>query len=92
MLTRSLALQYSKDNIRVNCICPGVTDTPLTADFAARNRDTLEVHLTKGLQVIPMGRRAAPEEIAQAALFLVSDAASYMTGAIICVDGGLSAA
>jgi len=92
MLTRCLALQYSKDNIRVNCICPGVTDTPLTADFAARNRDPLDVHLNKGLQVIPMGRRAVPEEIAQAALFLVSDAASYMTGAIVCVDGGLSAA
>ena len=92
MLTKCLALQVSKDNIRVNCICAGVTETPLSPAFAARNLDALDVHIKKGLQTIPMGRIAEPEEIAQAALFLVSDAASYFTGAIICVDGGLSAA
>ena len=92
MLTKCLALQVSKDNIRVNCICAGVTETPLSPAFAARNLDALDVHIKKGLQTIPMGRLAEPEEIAQAALFLVSDAASYFTGAIICVDGGLSAA
>ncbi len=91
MLTRCLALHCSKDNIRVNCICPGITTTPLSAGFAARNLVPLDVHEKNSLQRIPVGRRGEPEEIAQTALFLVSDAASYITGAIICVDGGLTA-
>ena len=71
------ALNYS-NQIRVNCICPGVTDTPLWT-----NRDFSRFNST-----IPMGRVGKPEEIAKVALFLVSDDASYVTGAVVPVDGG----
>ena len=73
------ALNYS-DRIRVNCICPGVTETPFFT-----NRDFSRFNSS-----IPMGRVAKPEEIAKAALFLVSDDASYITGSILTVDGGAS--
>lgn len=66
-------------NVRVNCLCPGITDTPIYT-----NRDFSRF---KG---IPMDRVASPEEIAKAALFLVSDDASYITGVILPVDGGAS--
>lgn len=77
--TQICALNYS-DRIRVNCLCPGVTETPFFT-----NRD-----FSRFNGVIPMGRVAQPEEIARAALFLVSDEASYVTGAVLAVDGGAS--
>lgn len=73
------ALNYS-EKVRVNCICPGVTVTPIF-----QNRD-----FTRFDGTIPMGRMGQPEEIAKAALFLVSDDASYITGACLTVDGGAS--
>ncbi len=75
--TKYCALNYS-DKIRVNCLCPGVTDTPLWT-----NRD-----FSRFNSAIPMGRVGRPAEIAKAALFLVSDDASYITGAVLPVDGG----
>lgn len=75
--TKYCALNYS-DRIRVNCICPGVTDTPLWT-----NRDFSRFNSS-----IPMGRVGKTEEIAKVALFLVSDDASYVTGAVVPVDGG----
>ena len=75
--TKYCALNYS-DKIRVNCICPGVTDTPIWT-----NRD-----FSRFVDSIPMGRVAHVEEIAKVALFLVSSDASYVTGAAIPVDGG----
>lgn len=77
--TKYLALNYS-DRIRVNCLCPGVTKTPLWT-----NRDFSRFNSS-----IPMGRVGEPDEIAKAALFLVSDDASYITGACLTVDGGAS--
>lgn len=77
--TQILALNYS-DKIRVNCICPGLTETNLFT-----NRDFSRFDGT-----IPIGRIAQPIEIARVALFLVSDDASYVTGAVINVDGGAS--
>jgi len=77
--TQLLALNYS-DKIRVNCICPGVTETNIFT-----NRDFSRFDGT-----IPIGRIAQPIEIAKAALFLVSDDASYITGSVITVDGGAS--
>lgn len=76
--TKLCALNYS-NKIRVNCLCPGITDTPIYT-----NRDFSR------FAGIPMGRVAQPEEVARAALFLVSDDASYITGAVLPVDGGAS--
>ncbi|MDM8000170.1 MAG: glucose 1-dehydrogenase [Dehalococcoidia bacterium] len=81
LLTKTMAAEYAKQNIRVNCICPGMTDTPMmSAYFSSLQMD-----------FIPQGRPGDPEEIARAALFLASDDASYVTGAFLPVDGGWSA-
>ena len=92
MLTKCLALHYSKDNIRINCICPGAVETPLWPSFVGRDGDLHDpAEVTKMYkQKTPMGRFAEPEEIAQMALFLASDAASYVPGAVVPVDGGLA--
>lgn len=85
-LTRTMALELAPENIRVNAIAPGFVSTELT--------DTLLSDPEEGeriLSLIPMGRTGELEEIAPAAVFLASDAASYITGAVICVDGGWSA-
>jgi len=86
-LTRAMAASYGRDRIRVNAICPGTIRTRLTADFIARaERDAAE---GRG---IPLGRVGEPEDIAQCALFLASDDASWISGAAIVVDGGALAA
>ncbi|MFM2370379.1 MAG: hypothetical protein RIS85_101 [Pseudomonadota bacterium] len=85
--TRCLAIDHAKDGIRANAICPGPVDTPLLTtgvDAIAGLRDNWE-------QRVPMNRFARPEEIAAVAAFLASDDASYLTGAAIPVDGGLTA-
>ncbi len=79
-LTRILAITYAPD-IRVNCICPGAVRTPMIETMLAVLEDYMN-------QNIPLKRVAEPEEIARVALFLASDEASYITGAIIPVDGG----
>ena len=78
--TEQLALNYTSKGIRINCLCPGVTETSLFT-----NRD-----FSRFNSAIPMGRVAQPAEIARAALFLVSDDASYVSGAVLTVDGGAS--
>jgi NAD(P)-dependent dehydrogenase (short-subunit alcohol dehydrogenase family) len=85
-LTRVMAVEWAKQGIRVNCLCPGPIDTPMNAPWLADagKRAFLE-------SSAPIGRVACPEEIAQVALFLASDAAGYLTGAIIPVDGGWTA-
>ena len=87
-LSRELAVQFARQGIRVNALCPGPVETPLLLrifgdDPAAYERR--RVHL-------PMGRLAKPREIVNAALFLASDESSYVTGATFVVDGGLTAA
>ena len=84
--TRALALDHARDNIRVNAICPGLIDTPLTAGTLA-----IEALHASWLQNIPMQRAGKPEEVARLVRFLASDDASYITGAIIPVDGGVTA-
>jgi cyclopentanol dehydrogenase len=84
MLTKAAAVEYARENIRVNCIHPGIVDTP-------RNRTLASDWLAGLLDGTPMGRMASPEEIANAVLFLASDASSYMTGASLVVDGGYTA-
>jgi len=84
-LTRSLAAEFGGNNIRINALLPGGTDTPMAKTFA----DTPEtVEFVKGLHALK--RMAQPEEIAQSALFLASDRSSFTTGTAFLVDGGVS--
>jgi len=85
-LTKTMALEYATQGIRVNCICPGVIDTPMVALEALDEAGRAAMS-----QLEPVGRVGQPEEVAALALFLASDDASFMTGAIIPVDGGFVA-
>jgi NAD(P)-dependent dehydrogenase (short-subunit alcohol dehydrogenase family) len=84
-LTKAMACDHLSENIRVNCICPGPTDTPLIR--ASRTAQELQAFM----EAQPIGRLGLPEEIAAAALFLSSDGASFVTGVAFPVDGGQSA-
>lgn len=83
--SRTLAIDHAKDGIRVNCLCPGYIDTPLTAASNIRGlRD-------RWIEAIPMRRVGRAEEIADVIAFLLSEQSSYVTGAAIVADGGLMA-
>jgi len=84
-LTRQVAVDYAAANIRVNAVSPGFVDTPML------DEDTHSGTRTFAREETPVGRVAAPEEVADAVLFLASDAASYVTGHNLAVDGGYSA-
>jgi NAD(P)-dependent dehydrogenase (short-subunit alcohol dehydrogenase family) len=86
-LVRSLALDYAPHGIRVNAVVPGATDTPLLAAGGSAREELVE----RARHEIPLGRLAAPSEVAEAVLWLWSDAASYVTGSHLVVDGGLMA-
>jgi meso-butanediol dehydrogenase / (S,S)-butanediol dehydrogenase / diacetyl reductase len=90
-MTRAMAVDHARDNIRVNCICPGDIETPMLASGIAKRGMTLEDGLKHLAAAIPMGRVAQPREIARAAVFLASDDSSFMTGAMLSVDGGSTA-
>ncbi len=83
-LTRQLALDYGKHNIRVNCICPGMTLTPRIGKYIERGIAKPEAMIAR----VPLGRLAQPEDIGKVVLFLASDDASYITGTVQVVDGG----
>jgi meso-butanediol dehydrogenase/(S,S)-butanediol dehydrogenase/diacetyl reductase len=85
-LTRSVAIDHARENIRVNAVCPGPVDTPIIAGI----NDLQGVREAWDARV-PMGRFARPEEIAAVVAFLATDDASYMTGSILAVDGGVTA-
>lgn len=95
MLVKSLALLLARDNIRVNCIAPGLTDTPMLPQFFGLNPDedaaSWKNIAEQALSHIPLGRFAQPEDIAWAALFFASDESSYITGTTLLVDGGFRA-
>ncbi len=86
-LTQNLAVKYGRYGVRANCICPGTIRTPAWEARLTRDPQVFE-RLTKWY---PLGRIGEPADIANAALFLASDEASWLTGAIIPVDGGLMA-
>lgn len=90
MLTRCLASPLAKKNIRVNCICPAPAETPLLDSIAKRQGVTPEELRRVSVERIPMGRYVTIDEIIQAALFLVSDNASAITGVALPVDGGMA--
>jgi NAD(P)-dependent dehydrogenase (short-subunit alcohol dehydrogenase family) len=86
-LTRSLAISHGKDNIRVNCICPGTIQTEVWEPIIEKNPKIFD-EITPWY---PLGRIGKPIDIANAALFLASDESSFATGAIFVIDGGLTA-
>ena len=82
--TKAAAVEYARENIRVNCIHPGVIDTPRNENLPPDWKKTL-------LDSTPMGRMGSPEEVANAVVFLASDAASFITGSSLVIDGGYTA-
>ena len=86
-LTRAMAIDHGGDNIRVNCICPGDTDTPMLAQEAREVGLPLAEFLSEAADR-PLGRLGTPEDIARAALFLAGDGAAFITGTTLVVDGG----
>ncbi|MGC9333491.1 MAG: SDR family NAD(P)-dependent oxidoreductase [Anaerolineae bacterium] len=86
-MTRAMALDHGPQNIRVNCICPGDTDTGMLRE-EARQLGEPEPTFLAGAADRPLGRVGTPQEIAEAVLYLASDAASFVTGAALVVDGG----
>lgn len=84
-MTRSLALTYARDNIRVNAIAPGYVDTPILAEVPKDMKDAMANQL-------PIGRLGKDTEIANLICYLLSDEASFITGAIVSIDGGFTAA
>jgi NAD(P)-dependent dehydrogenase (short-subunit alcohol dehydrogenase family) len=86
-LTRALALDHSAQGIRVNCICPGDVDTPMLDDEARQLRQARAALIADGA-LRPLGRIGTADEVARSVLFLAADDSSYMTGAVLSVDGG----
>jgi NAD(P)-dependent dehydrogenase (short-subunit alcohol dehydrogenase family) len=89
-LTRSMALDFAAKNIRVNCVCPGTTLTPLVENAVAREADP-QAALASLASRRPLNRLGTPDEIAEAILFLASDVCAYATGAVLAADGGYTA-
>ena len=87
-LTRSMAVDMASRNVRVNCVCPGTVNTPMIHSIIEMDSDP--ERLKKILDKMhPLGRMAQPSEIGEVIAFLASDRASFMTGSIVVVDGGL---
>lgn len=91
LLTKSLALDLGRDRIRVNCICPGITDTPMLREHLGHGVEG-EARIRARLSRVPLGEILRPEDVARAALYLVSEDSAGITGILHVVDGGLLAA
>jgi NAD(P)-dependent dehydrogenase (short-subunit alcohol dehydrogenase family) len=90
LLTKSLALDLGRDGIRVNCICPGITDTPMLREHLGQGSKG-DARIKARLSRVPLGAILSPEDVARAALYLVSDDSAGITGVLHVVDGGLTA-
>jgi NAD(P)-dependent dehydrogenase (short-subunit alcohol dehydrogenase family) len=91
LLTKCLALEHARDGIRVYAICPGEVETPMMEQDARDSGLPFASYYQRLVASIPIGRAATPEEIANAILFVARDESSFMTGAVLPVDGGASA-
>ncbi len=87
-MTRELGVQFARDGVRVNALCPGPVNTPLLKELFAKDEERAQRRLVH----VPMGRFGEPEEMASAVLFLASDDSSFMTASTFLVDGGISGA
>jgi NAD(P)-dependent dehydrogenase (short-subunit alcohol dehydrogenase family) len=87
LLTKAMAIDHGAQNIRINCICPGDTDTPMLRREAKQLGESEAIFLSEAAKR-PLKRIGQPEDIAQAALYLASDAAAFVTGTTLVVDGG----
>ncbi len=87
MLTKAMALDHAHEGIRVNCICPSLVETELVQDLFFANETARQARLA----TIPLGRAGRPEDVAEMAVYLASKESSWMTGAALPLDGGLSA-
>jgi NAD(P)-dependent dehydrogenase (short-subunit alcohol dehydrogenase family) len=87
-MSRELGVQFAREGVRVNALCPGPVNTPLLQELFAKD----EERAARRLVHVPMGRFGEPEEMANAVLFLASDESSFMTAATFLVDGGISGA
>jgi NAD(P)-dependent dehydrogenase (short-subunit alcohol dehydrogenase family) len=92
-MTRAMALDHGKENIRINAVCPGdtIVDRWIEKEYYKGSGPVTREEALKDGEVFPLGRVGMPEEIAKAVLFLASDDSSYMTGSILLVDGGNTA-
>lgn len=89
-LTRAMALDHGHQQIRVNAICPGYIETPLWDQWLAQLSDP-EATMREVLKAHPLGRTGKPKDVAEAALFLVSEGASFISGTYLVVDGAMTA-
>lgn len=90
LLTKCMALDHAAEGIRVNCICPGIVETEMVADFIRKAPDP-EAARRARVGLHPLGRFGRPEDVAALAVYLASDESSWMTGAALPVDGGYTA-
>ncbi|MGW0891115.1 SDR family NAD(P)-dependent oxidoreductase [Saccharopolyspora sp. NPDC002578] len=90
-MTRSLAIEYAPHGVRINCIAPGMMDTPMGVDSVARDTGTdREAVAAKRASMVPMGHQGTSEDVAKAALFYASDDSAFITGTVLPVDGGFT--
>jgi len=87
LLTKAMAIDHGRQGIRVNCLCPGDVETPMLPADAKLRKIEWKDYLAEASNR-PLGRIGTPDEIARAALFLATDDSSFMTGAVLAVDGG----
>ena len=91
MLTKAMALDHAQDKIRVNCICPSIVESAMTENLFA-DTEAGRMARESRLATIPLRRFGKPNDIAGLAVFLASDESAWMTGTVIPVDGGVTAA